>query len=481
MLRRFCQLLWWILPALIIAAAWWGWWLFGDGPVNVSRPPEPIQAYLRELGRTGRTVVESATQSEIPESIIWRELETGRFIIPPGELIDVWTHISDNEETLIVTPSQTYHPGPIKLYDRSTLRMTELPVWNTTGWGWSIGYAGNRLVYESTDNSVIVVDLNTHKVTHRFQDLRAPLKLCPEGRFLVAPTDDVTLVMRDLDTGREFIRPPDKPFGKFLEIVVGPGGRRVSLNRHEIDDKGNKLLGMEIWSTDPAGQWQIPEPEWGCHANLKNGYFSIPTDVGPTCRLWDINTWPPKELLNRTGPMAAPIPRFSQDGKSVFGFDKTKKEWQVSDAQTFDIIRSGRMPDKWKQAGLEHHYIRIISDATPPGPWICQLIKMFPFLGQRSKTQLTFIDLSTSSSPRVIPRDRCFYSENVNFVWTTSASGDDGVYELWSLTPPRPPWWLWTLSALVGLWYGRQTMQLVAGRFAVGSFPCPDSAEVVAS
>lgn len=465
MLRRFCQLLWWILPALILAAAWWGWWLFGDGPIKVSRPPEPMVAQVWNVGRKGRTVLEYPKTSATAESFIWRDLESGNFIIPPADLIKFWAHISDNEVTLIVTPNKD-DPGtfPIKLYDRSTGRMTVLPDRIATGWGWSTNCAGNRLVYQSTDKSVIVVDLDTHKITHSFRDLRAPFKLCPDGRFLVGPTNETTLVMRDLDTGREFIRPPDKPLGNKLEIDVGPGGRRIGLDRHARDDNDRKTDGTEIWSTDPSGLWQNPEPEWECHVDLMNGYITAFTDDGLNSRLWNMNTWPPNEIVNRTGPIAATLPRITQDGTRAFSVDKTKKEWQVSDAHTFDIIRSGRMPDKWKQAGLEHHYIRIISDATPVAPWISQLITMFPFLGQRSKTQLTFIDLSTSSSPRVIPRDRSFCSEDINFVWTTSANGDDGVYELWSLTPPRPPWWLWTMSALIGLWYGRKVMRSVARR-----------------
>src|SRR5262245_18922082 len=208
MVRRFWQLLRWMLPALIIAAASWYWWLFYDGPVKVSRPPKPIHiGYAVRPGPTGRTVLERETRSDDVRSLFWRDLESGRFIIPPGELNNVWAYISENEETLIVTTQlQPDHPGGIKLYNRSTSRMTELPDCKT-GWDEAIDYAGNRLAYEAIDESVIVVNLDSHKVTHRLRDLHPPLKLCPDGRFLVAPTDETTVVMRDLDTGREFVRP----------------------------------------------------------------------------------------------------------------------------------------------------------------------------------------------------------------------------------------------------------------------------------
>ncbi len=245
MFRRLLRLIRMMLPAVIVSVAWAGWWLFGDGPIKVSRPDREIAgADLWQVGPT--TVVEAPTGGIPPDQrryVYWRELDTGKCIIEPilQTTSNVW--LARDEKTLIVALDN----GPIQLFDRTTGRLRkELPALGLWKQRRQVFFTPDHksMTYEALDGSIIVADVATGSVAYRFPDLRAPVGISPDGQIVVAAKDQTTLVVRDLSTDADVTETSCADVDDIMEPVVGPGGRRILLMTrnagqyiHRINDR----------------------------------------------------------------------------------------------------------------------------------------------------------------------------------------------------------------------------------------------------
>jgi hypothetical protein len=447
MFRRLLRLIHVMLPAIVVAAAWAAWWVLGDGPIKISRPNFPFRGTNPQPGRTTIIERECPMGVEVRGVVYWRSYESGECIIDPELLRNNTAVITKDDNTLIAFKDES----PVRLFDRATGQIrAELPPVH------SAAYHRNRcvtknvrtLAYGTTAGELIVVDVPTGQVVHRILDLQTPVGLSEDGRFIVAARGRQTLVLRDLQTGNDLAQTPCQDTQDLVEPVVGPGGRRILLTT---------LLGYdatdEIWSSDPPGRQVLATRRWGSSADLcaSGRYARIPSSGKATERYWDLAPWPSVEITSRLvfqkrGPM------FSDDGKWVVVSNESGTNLEILDAGTFTVHST--IPKRYDKSAAwfdqDSRYVMVL-DISTQFDWVNQLANRIlekPIV----PTMMTRVyDVATGSHLRTLASWGVYsITDDGATAWVKSnrTRGPHGVYELWSLTPPRPPWWLWTLTVL---------------------------------
>ncbi len=438
MFRRLLRLIRMMLPAVIVSVAWAGWWLFGDGPIKVSRPDREIAgADLWQVGPT--TVVEAPTGGIPPDQrryVYWRELDTGKCIIEPilQTTSNVW--LARDEKTLIVALDN----GPIQLFDRTTGRLRkELPALGLWKQRRQVFFTPDHksMTYEALDGSIIVADVATGSVAYRFPDLRAPVGISPDGQIVVAAKDQTTLVVRDLSTDADVTETSCADVDDIMEPVVGPGGRRILLMTRNA---GQYI--HELWSTDPPGRQKIDVRKFAYRSAFSRSGRYAETMFSPVCRVWDVARWPPVEISAMIGSTFY-TPNFSPSSRLVVTTNATGTEWQLRDDESLEVLVRG--PIKSHRDSLEfsddERWLMINERQTG-------ILQSANFHFANSTGHALFsprrhiIDVISGKRVRTLPVVTVMsFSNDGAGVWALpSHDWRGGYYQLWSLTPPRPPW-----------------------------------------
>lgn len=441
MFRRLFRLIRMMLPAIVVATAWAGWWLFGDGPIKVSRPDETVFPQLYISGATGLTVVEFGSPWSNPNNrqMFWRYLASGSFILPQLELNDSRIALSDDEETLIAEQPG----GPIRLYDRASGRKrAELPATAPLhfafGWDWSFSEGTKYLAYGSTDNAVVVVDIAAGQVKDRFTDLIAPVGLSTDGRVLFAVGSPDGMVLRSLEDGHDIANWHSDSADEVMHVHVGPGGRRVLLALK---------TSQEVLSIDPPGRQRLSPPTDTPFVFLvgRSRYAAV---NGVAHHLWDIEKWPPVDIsarlkveLNSSNTNECPV---------LVARTSKRAQYVVYSADTMDVTAQGALRSS-----------RVYPHASRDGQWLylkdMDRTAFDSFLSQTTgfttdaDYRTHIVSLASGRHVRTLPAIEIIHLNNEDHTaWIQSTRRDTrmGVYELWSLTPPTPPPWLWLLTAI---------------------------------
>jgi hypothetical protein len=166
-----------------------------------------------------------------------------------------------------------------------------------------------------------------------------------------------------------------------------------------------------------------------------------------------MTSWPPIEVTDNFG-RSARTPAFSNDGQRVVTANPAGNEWQVRDIESLAVISQGPFSAVNDGISFDDKDRRIVVLKRPPAefPWLYRWMihvfgrPLFPFWG------VAIYDANTGRCIRTLPiysPDR--FTPDGSAVWGRSSIGPTNEirYELWSLTPPAPPWWLWLLTVLV--------------------------------
>src|SRR5205814_266691 len=117
---------------------------------------------------------------------------------------------------------------------------------------WSPSKEWDWLAFASTDGSVVVAEMATGQVKHRFADLKAPVRLSADGTRIVAARGPRELVIRFLATGEDIASIPCDDVNALHPPTMSPDGRRVSIS-------GQKAGGWtcDVWSIDAKAMYHL--------------------------------------------------------------------------------------------------------------------------------------------------------------------------------------------------------------------------------
>jgi hypothetical protein len=173
-------------------------------------------------------------------------------------------------------------------------------------------------------------------------------------------------------------------------------------------------------------------------------------------RVWDMTGWPPVEVTDKFSGNYQ-VPEFSDDGARVITTDVDQHEWQLRETESMSLISRGSYSAQ--NAGIcfadKDRWLFVRQDSAYAVRWLHDWLRHYTGFRLFNTYRGQFIDAKSSLRSRTTP---LFWPQQFTTdgaaVWGSLPKAANQVrYELWSLNPPQPPWWLWLLTAIVGAWY----------------------------
>ena len=151
----------------------------------------------------------------------------------------------------------------------------------------------------------------------------------PDGKALVAETDDRKLKFWDPATGKELREVPSPE--EYLSGIA-----------FTSDGKALAVAGKDVHLLDPITGKRLRTLEWnGSHLTFSpDGKWLAAAGSGATLQVWNLVT--AKPVVRRTGHAKAVLRLvFSRDGKYLVsaGYDKVVRVWDVQTGETVRTMR----------------------------------------------------------------------------------------------------------------------------------------------
>ncbi len=181
---------------------------------------------------------------------------------------------------------------------------------------------------------------------------------------------------------------------------------------------------------------------------------------------WDISVSPPREMVNNPPYLI----QVSPDGRCRVTTRAMRDDWEITNATTGEVISSSSDAIATNhQWGPLHPAFSadgrfLLCGRTRPGvtqptwtpSWLVEWCREHGYGQDRYSVVLS--DPATGRELRELPGgDVVYIAPHGDRIWLMPVlqAGSQKIVEEWPITPPRPPWWLWTVTAATIVWCAR--------------------------
>jgi WD40 repeat protein len=488
-----------VLLALALAAAWAGWWLGPWRPRTCwSRPSKSVGPAVLSPSGTSLLAVECRETNgfgPVYDSFRLWDLATGREVFavnsPSGVSLDQafapdgsWLAAHDGRGGITIRDTADGHL-------RLTIPPAEAPGGVVFHWGkFAVSQDGRTLACwpDGGDPGVQLWDLATGRLAATFDHAHDAAAFAPDGRTLAAavipnPGEPNGVMLWDVARGREVgcfsngtIERPTfltfSPDGRRLAVVTHSwAGDRMDVNRYTVilwdlaDGRPRATVTAEL--RNQPSPVCAPRP----FQFSPDGRFLMIREEG-TGLFWDLSADPPRNLdhllggtvLNSQGPPNGfQYPLFNAPGTCFVVPGPEPQSWVIHDAATLAPVATCRVGGIGFQAPVISPDGRLMAAAVgsslakPPvwEVWLANLLgRPTPLFGPPSRA--TVFDLTTGAELGRVPSGSTLlgFSPDGQSLWSYSQNPDptSGGWALevqqWALPSPRPPLWLFAVTAL---------------------------------
>jgi hypothetical protein len=431
MLRRLVRILGRSLPALIVGATWLAWWIIPERPLRTC--PLGTTDYCEPTLR--------------PANGQWAIIVPSNRGIPSGhDFVLRFDPVQGRVERM---------PTPHRVHD---VRAPDASLW-----AWS-DIDGRIHVASLPDNRPLLTTPPDRKRPIRW------FQISPDGRWLLVNNEtNERIDVWDVANGTKCATLADEG-GTIWCILCGfssPDRMRVPWL-----DQTQPRVRATVYQL-PSGS-VVETIEIPCEKGQK---AYCPTDDsllvvygGPQRKktAWDVSASPAHQMVNmpRAEIMASPDGRFRVTWPV---WSDVGEDWEVTNAVTGDVIlrasdasgtkRQIMSPYGFSADGRFLVFFRCLPATTFPAwtpTWFVNCCRALGY-GQ-DRFSVVLCDPTSGREVRELPGINVVYiAPHGDRIWLLPEmqAGSQKILEEWPITPLRPPWWLWTLTAVGAVWYAR--------------------------
>jgi WD40 repeat protein len=455
-----------LLTLAFVGMFWAGWWLWPESPARLVRlsPPYTI---VEGFTPGGRNVLLASSKYAQPKDGFRLASVDGLRPIIADELLPCDVAFDPTHTRLWAGPDEPrkgnqriisidVNRKPLHLQStEQSQNWFRFVLWSADGT--RVGFAGY------IEPGITVFDSDTGQRVIERTDLARPWALSSDGRYLLATkftySNHETVVACDLSSGRDIYEIPVAPF-VVREITLSTDGKTLVVNSSPAQELGRAIQVFDGQTGHLRGTLQVNASTWdGVTMSPCGRIVAVDQNDGSDRSVWDVSVSPPTCLDSQIGRPIRDV-TFSKFAATMFiRRGLARESWELRDIATRDVIgRDVSNDDRsspTENVRVEDERFATVTWANPPrlpNQFITIARKLFGW-SFSDVTTTDVIDMRDGRTRHVAGHDGRL-RKGADEIWTES-DGSEPCYFVWPLAEPRPPWWLWLMTAFGAVVLGK--------------------------